>query len=101
MARYDVFPTRIDDATPYLLDVQSDLLMAFNTRVVVPLVRSSALRAAHKRLHPTFLVEGERVIMATHLLAAIAVAELRDPVATLEDAHFEIVNALDMLFQGL
>ncbi|MDG4878834.1 CcdB family protein [Mesorhizobium sp. WSM4935] len=37
MARYDVFASGIEGG--YLLDVQSDLLDHFKTRVVVPLCR--------------------------------------------------------------
>jgi toxin CcdB len=100
MARYDVFAWREHPETPYVLDVQTDLLVAFNTRVVLPLIRRTAFSKPISRLHPQFSVRGEVVVMATHLLAAVSVVELSEPVATLEEAHFEIVATLDMLFQG-
>ena len=39
--------------------------------------------------------------MAMHLLAAVPVSQLRQAIGSLEDAHFEITSALDMLFQGV
>jgi toxin CcdB len=41
MARFDVYatPGRHVDSTPYLLDVQSDLLDGLDSRVVIPLRR--------------------------------------------------------------
>jgi toxin CcdB len=101
VARYDVFPTRRSRDTLYLLDVQSDAFYTINTRVVVPLMRKDAFARTHKRLHPEFFVRDQRVIMATHLLAAVPLSQLRQAIGSLEDAHFEITSALDMLFQGV
>ena len=41
MARFDVYatPGRHADSTPYLLDVQGDLLDGLDSRVVIPLRR--------------------------------------------------------------
>lgn len=80
--------------------MQTDLLSGINTRVVVPLIRQGAFARNHERLHPEFFARDQRVVMATHLMAAVPVSELRQPIGTLEDAQIEIVSALDMLFQG-
>jgi toxin CcdB len=102
MARYDVYSNRLGRPNaPYLLDVQSDLIDVFGSRVVVPLLDAASLkRGPAKRLNPVFEIEGRRVVMATHMIFAMPESDLEDAVATLEEAHFEIVNALDMLFQG-
>jgi toxin CcdB len=56
MARFDVY--RNAGGTGYLLDVQSDLLRGFNTRVVVPLLPLTEFPKPAKRLNPVFEVEG-------------------------------------------
>ncbi len=37
MARFDVYPNPGSHATPYLLDVQSELLDGLDSRMVIPL----------------------------------------------------------------
>ena len=47
MAQFDVFENpneETNEAVPYLLDLQADLLDTLSTRVVVPLVAASAMR---------------------------------------------------------
>ena len=60
MAQFEVYenpnPQSRDDI-PYLLDVQSDLLEPLATRVVVPLVLSSAAGKPAKHLNPEFEIE--------------------------------------------
>ncbi len=50
MARYDVFAGRTEGS--YLLDVQSDLLDNFKTRVVDPASSDREGAAAVRKLHP-------------------------------------------------
>ena len=56
MARFDVFAGRIEGS--YLLDVQSDLLDNFKTRVVVPLLPVATAPPQMRELHPTFEING-------------------------------------------
>ena len=63
MARFDVYPNPGSHAatTPYLLDVQSDLLDGLDSRMVVPL-RNLAHFPAVKlptRLTPVLTIEGQ------------------------------------------
>jgi toxin CcdB len=98
MARYDVFASGIEGG--YLLDVQSDLLDHFKTRVVVPLLPLTSAPSPMRKLHPVFEINGRKLVMATHLIATIAAAELAENRTNLTNHHDEIVAALDMLFQG-
>src|SRR5690554_6874380 len=98
MARYDVFTNPDGGVAPYLLDVQSDLLDGLNTRIAVPLIRVSAFPKPATRLHPVFQIEGQAVVMATHLMASVAISELRHPVASLDEEDQAIGAALDMIF---
>ena len=104
MARFDVYRNTGSHAaeTPYLLDVQSDLLQGLETRVVVPLRRRDRFPATSLpgNLTPTFEVEEVECILETPKLAAIPLRLLKAPVTSLARRQFEIVAALDFLFQG-
>ena len=88
-------------ATPYLLDVQTDLLSDLATRIVVPLVRTGAFGRTASRLHPTFVIEGNEVVMATHLLAAVRRRALGASVTSLSDQRHVVIAAIDVLWSGV
>lgn len=104
MARFDVFPNSGLHAatTPYLLDVQSDLLQGLDTRVVVPLRLRTSLPGMQlpADLMPMFVLEGRECAMETPKLAAVPARLLRTPVTNLSDRQLEIGSALDFLFHG-
>lgn len=89
------------DGAGYLLDVQSDIVARFSTRVVVPLMAQADLPDYAKTLNPVFEIEGELVVMVTQALAAYPGQLLKQPLASLEGKRDEIVRALDALFQGI
>jgi toxin CcdB len=104
MARFDVYanPGSHATTTPYLLDVQSDLLDGLDTRVVIPL---RSLKAFPKvklsnRLTPTFTIHGEELLLETPKMGAIPQRVLREPVTSLAGERDQITAALDFLFQG-
>ncbi|TGQ67614.1 plasmid maintenance protein CcdB [Mesorhizobium sp. M00.F.Ca.ET.186.01.1.1] len=98
MARYDVFAGRVEGS--YLLDVQSDLLDNFKTRVVIPLLPVATVPPPMRKLHPVFEINGRKLVMATHLIATVPVSELGESRLNLAKHHDNVVGALDMLFQG-
>lgn len=104
MARFDVYrnPTASARETPYLLDVQADLLDGLDTRVVVPLRRRDcmATMTLPAELMPTVEVEGVLCLIETPKLAAVPVRALKLPVCSVADRRGDIVGALDFLFQG-
>jgi toxin CcdB len=83
-----------------VVDVQSDLLEPFGTRVVVPLLELAHAPQAPRRLNPVFEVDGRPMILATHLLATVPAGELGAPVGSLAPRQDAIRAALDMLFLG-
>lgn len=105
MARFDIYPnpgqTRKSDV-PYLLDVQSDLLNALDSRVVVPLRRVDRFDkvALPRNLAPVFEIDGLACFMETAKLAAVPAKILKPPVASLASHQAEVTTALDFLFQG-
>lgn len=104
MARFDVYRNAGPHAadTPYLLDVQNDLLSGLETRVVVPLRRRDSFPGVNlpANLTPTFKVEDIECILETPKLAAVPLRILKAPVGSLIANQFEIVAALNFLFQG-
>ena len=103
MAQFDVFVNpneETNQAIPYLLDVQADLLDTLATRVVVPLIAPSAMGKAIKHLNPGFTIRNAIVFMSTAELAGVPVRILGERVDSLKDRRSEIIAALDFLFTG-
>lgn len=102
MPQFDIFrnksPTK--RIAPYLLDVQSDLLRGVSTRVVVPLFRVKEFGLVTQRLHPTFDIEGVKLVMSTGELAGVSRDVLGERVVNVAERRDEIVAALDFLFYG-
>ena len=96
MAKYDVHAF----GDGFLLDVQDDYLSALNTRIVVPLLPKADAALVSEKLNPVFVVNGEEMVMETHLLAAVPVASLGRPVGSLVERFDEITRALDFAFHG-
>lgn len=104
MARFDVYANlgKHAVATPYLLDVQSNLLDGLDSRMVIPL---RSLKAFPKvklsnRLTPIFTIKGEKFLLETPKMGAVPLRVLKEPVASLADEQNQITTALDFLFQG-
>ena len=106
MAKYDVFPNPGAHArtTPYLLDVQSDLLDGLVSRVVIPLRRLQDFPFTAKRperLLPTLQIGDETFFLDVPQMGAVPTRILRHPVTSLASEHDRIAAALDFLFQGI
>jgi toxin CcdB len=87
---------------PLLLDVQTNLLNALQTTVVVPLKKIESNKDKPlTQLTPTLTIEGTDHLMLTPQLAGIHKKELGKPVADLEYASTEILNTLDFLLAGI
>jgi toxin CcdB len=99
----DVHRNADDDSgqIPFLLDIQANLLADLQTRVVVPLIRAGSFGRRARRLHPQFTIDGQDVVMATHLVAAVRKQTLGDAVASLQDERDIVLNAIDVLWSGV
>jgi toxin CcdB len=86
---------------PYLLDIQANLLSDLQTRVVVPLIRARSFGRKAARLHPEFTIDGQHVVMATHLMAAVSRQTLGSAVASLGEQRDIVLNAIDVLWSGV
>ena len=104
MARFEVYPNPGSHAntTPYLLDVQSDLLDGLDSRMVIPL-RSLEHFAKVKlptRLTPVITMQGKDYLLETPKMGAVPQRILKSPVTSLSAEQARITTALDFLFQG-
>lgn len=105
MAQYDVYPNpslRSRDWVPYVIDVQSDLLSALRTRLVMPLSRVGVdVAQAPRRLAPIFVIDGERLALQPQTAAGLEARLLKQPVASLLAHAGEIRDALDAVVSGV
>ena len=97
MARFDVYKS--GNARGLLLDIQSDLLDEFGSRVVVPLLPAEDMQSV-SRLHPVFVINDERYIMSTHPIFAIPVDRLGAKIGSLAQEDLVITSAVEKLLSG-
>jgi len=104
MARFDVYanPGSHATTTPYLLDVQSDLLDGLGSRMVIPLrsLKHFPEVKLSPRLTPVVTIQREEFLLETPKMGAVPQRVLKSPVTLLEDNQEQIIAALDFLFQG-
>jgi len=87
---------------PLLLDVQSDLIEALATRVVVPLSPAAAMKGRRLgTLTPPLAIGGRQYLMLTPQLAGVPVRSLGPRVGDCAARRDEILAALDLLLTGI
>jgi toxin CcdB len=102
VARFDVYANPVTEErklVPFVLDVQNTFL-TMESRVVIPLLMSSALSHKVRDLNPEFTVAGKTVVLHSTAIAAIDATALRSPVTNLSAHQTEIQQSLDTLFGG-
>jgi toxin CcdB len=104
MARFSIYENTGEHAktTPFLLDVQTDLLSGLETRVVIPLRKASLYKKVRlpQDLVPIFSIKGSDFALETPKMAAVPARVLTRQVASLVTEQASIVTALDFLFNG-
>jgi toxin CcdB len=79
--------------------VQSLQFKSYHRRVVVPLVRASAIGAVpFAAFNPSFVVRGIKVVLHPLEIVSIATEQLSAKVGSLASADQQIINAFDELF---
>jgi hypothetical protein len=87
------------DERPYLVIVQSDLLLETRTRVCVPLARDHALKVI-PRLMPTVEIEGNKLLFVALELSIFPLSVLGPALANIEEQRYYLLNAIDRLLTG-
>ena len=97
MAQFDVYKL---EGGELVLDLQTDLLGYFDSRIVVPLMSPKEAPVAHPRLNPTLMIDHVGYVMVTQFAAAVDRRTLPRPIANLTKDYDAIRAALDMIFLG-
>jgi hypothetical protein len=100
MSRFGVYELKGISNT-LVLDVQSDMFSAFQTRVVIPLQLTKQVGSGKmSRLNPTILINGEHYSLIVDEMASINLHYIGDFVTNIENQRHVIIDAMDFLFQG-
>jgi toxin CcdB len=100
MAQFDVHRNTgyHKDSIPFVVIVQSAQFDSYRRRVVVPLVKSSALgKVSHSTFNPTFKIRGTSVVLHPLEIVSIPVDKLGTLVGSLKVESQTIMAALDEL----
>jgi toxin CcdB len=100
MAQFDVHRNngRNRDSIPYVVVVQSTLFDDYKRRVVVPLVRASAVgKITNPRFNPTFRIGNSSVVLHPLETVSVAIENLGKPVGSLAKEADRIIGAMDEL----
>ena len=100
MAQFDVHRNigNHKETIPYVVIVQSSLFSDYRRRVVVPLVRKSAIgKISHATFNPSFKIEGVTVILHPLEIVSIPNELLGEFVVSLNNEGQQIIAALDEL----
>jgi toxin CcdB len=103
MAQFDVHRNKgpLKESIPFVVLVQSSLFDRYRRRMVVPLVRRSALpgqaATVGSRMNPEFQVEGLELVLHPLDMVSVALDQLGENVASLAGQGQTIADALDEL----
>ena len=102
MKRFDVCPATgagVAGRGRLVVVLQHEHLSQLGNVVVAPLFAHGELEAID-RLRPIVVIDARPYVVAVDQLAALPTRQVGSPVANLESARYEIINALDFLFGG-
>lgn len=105
MAQFDIYanPSKHQRADiPWIVDVQSDLLSALPTRLVIPLAfRKNMPPALPKALCPALQWNGDALVALPHMAAAFRTKDLGLPKGNMKSESSTLVGAIDAVIRGL
>lgn len=93
-------PGRQATVLPYVVVLQSDVLLDLTTRVVAPLRRTEGSGLRDSRFTPYLEVRGEKLVLLIADMASIPI-RLLEQVDSVESQRAQIIAALDLLFTGV
>lgn len=105
MAQFSVYQNKNSQSKkefPLLLDVQTNLLDALQTTVVIPLKKFESNKDnVLTQLTPIIKIDNVDYVALTPQLAGIQRKALGKHITIIEYARADVVNALDFLFTGI
>lgn len=105
MAQFDVYlnPSKHQRSDiPWIVDIQSDLLSALPTRLVLPLaLRRDMPPTVPKALCPPVVWDGEELVALAHMAAPFRIKDLGEAAGSLRMDASALVGAVDAVISGL
>ena len=103
--QFDVFENpspRMREVYPYVVDVQSDLLSALATRMVVPLaVTALASQNLPRQLCPLISVNDKPLMLVPFEAAPLDKRLLKAEITSIRDRSHEIIATMDAVLSGI
>lgn len=103
MAQFDVYPNPVEelrDSHPYVLSIQSGLLIRPVAVITVALAFANVETESSNTLNPWLKVAGETLILETLAITSFDPGDLRRPVANLQADAEAIWDALGYALHG-
>ena len=100
MAQFDVHRNvgKHRNTIPFVVVVQSAQFDEYRRRVVVPLVRSTAIgKIGYARFNPIFKIRGTSVVLHPLEMVSVPIEQLGPCIGSLRDKSQQIIAALDEL----
>ena len=103
--QFDVYENpspRMREIYPFVVDVQSNLLGALTTRMVVPLaVTTLAKKDLPLRLCPMINIKNESLMLVPFEAAPLDKRLLKEKIASVLEQSYEIIAAMDSVLSGI
>ena len=103
MAQLDIYENINEDSRadiPFLLDIQHELHQNLRTRIIIPMVRTTAQKSGLDSLCPRFVIEGQSVFASVPEMSAYPGKYLGGKLYNLANKRSEIFSAIDFLLNG-
>lgn len=103
MRQFDIFANpfpRSRGRQPFLINLQSDLLVRSLSTVVVAPLQPAASGPFADRLNPELTLDGTAYVVVVQEVVTVRKASLGEALASAADRRDAIVAALDLLFTG-
>jgi toxin CcdB len=104
MAQFDVFLNPSESAgkgIPFVVVLQSDLLDALATRLVMPLATLEFADKVPEKLCPLVTVSGQKLRALAHYAAPLPARSLRQMVGNLSPQSHLLIAAMDVVMSGV
>lgn len=105
MSQYCVYENLNENSKkiyPYLLDVQSTLLLDLETRMVIPLMyKDKIVKGIISNLNPIITIKKKEYVLLTQQMAGISKSQMRLFVCDCLGERHKILAAIDFLITGI
>jgi toxin CcdB len=86
---------------PYFVDVQTEMLDALTSRVVIPLTTVLSNRNLPTNICPKIDINGEQFYLLTHQITTVSRSFLSKREGSITLNREDIINSIDFLFSGI